>query len=400
MKHVSALVGFGLALAGCSTPVPQLIIGLSGTGAQVCPSTDCRQVELLCPTAMSIRILDPDSGEPYLTQCTSVAIDGRQDMCSLASVDLGDVPIPVKHLEVQIALFPMSQVATDMTSHELICPDMPQFSSGTGFPIEQATPAGVSPALGGVGYYDPGDAKVTVTLGCTNLDAINSSCVAEDLISVNAQAYDFTKMMPVDAADATNLEVSIGEPQGVEDHYELPAGAQIMVPPQDPTDAGGAQWGGEISLRLTRYACAVVFDGHSRQATCRTVARPLGLRGGWIHQAQLDQIIDAIGSKGVPPGGLTVGMVLDASGKPKSGMTVATKTQGSATPSTVMYLDDGTEGKLVPGTTGTRGIFVSTDAPFGTEFSTSQGAGEPTWLGIGGNIQNVVTLVILSPTGN
>ncbi|HEY0193163.1 MAG TPA: hypothetical protein VGC42_18730 [Kofleriaceae bacterium] len=406
MKIATMLITLGgLGLAACSTPVPQLIIGLSGSESQTCPSTVCEKVKLLCPAVMSIKILDPSKPDrPFLSQCTAVARDGSQDMCSLASVDLQNAPIPVQHLEVQVALYPATEILTDPVTQQLMCPDHIQFSSGTGFPVEQASPTTPSPALGGVGFYDPGDAKVEVTLGCTDLSAINTSCQPADLTSVSADVVDFDRHAFVTEADAPQLDVFVGEPQGVDDHYELPANALHLLPrqPSATGDTAHARWGDELSLKLTRFACAEVFQPVA-QATptvaCKAVSRPpIGLRGAWIQRPQLTRLLDALGTKGFPPGGLTVGMVVDSAGAPVAKATVVAKSPDA--PSTVMYLTDDSDSKFAPGSTGKTGIFLSADAPFGTEFSTSQGPAAATLLGFGGNIQDVVTVVILSPNGN
>lgn len=407
MKHVLApIVGIAIALPACSTPVPQLRLALSGSDAQTCPSTDCHKVDLQCPAVMSIKIMDPGKpGSPYLSQCTAVARDGSNDMCSLATVDLGTTPIPVKHLEVQIALYPASEITTNGTTGLLECPEKIDFSSGTGFPIEQASPTMISPALGGVGFYDPGDSVVNVTLGCTDLDAINQSCQVADLVSVSADVLDFQKHTLVTAVDASQLDVFVGEPVGVSDHYELPTTAAHPLMSQtgatsDPNQP--ASWGDELSLQLQRFACAEVLEPVAQATptvTCGRLAKPIGLHGAWIRRVQLMQLLTALGSKGFPSTGFTVGMVVDAAGHPVPNATVIAKSQNE-TPATVMYLSDADDSKLVAGQTGATGIFLSTDAPFGAEFSTSQGAGAPTLLGIGGNIQDVVTVVILSPNGN
>lgn len=404
MKYVLSLITFGtfgtLGLGACSTPVPQLIIGLSDSSAQTCPSTQCQQVSLLCPAVMSIKILDPDHPDsPYLSQCTSVAIDGHNDMCSLASVDLMGTPIPVKHVEVQIALYPATEIPVDPATQELLCPDKIAFSAGTGFPVEQASSTTPMPALGGVGFYDPGDTKVSVTLGCTDLDAINTSCQKDNLYQVTADVTDFQKHAAVEVGDNPQLELFVGEPTGVDDHYELPTDQLVLLPRIGPADAdatSSALWGATPSIVLNQYACVEVLEPVAQATptvTCGPISNPLSLHGAWIPRMQLAKMLNAIGAKGFPSGGLTVGMVVDPSGAPVDDATVGAKAPGAGS-ATVMYLSEDFE-KIDSGKTSGAGIFLSTDAPFGTEFSTSRGAGAPTAIGVGGNIQDVVTVVIL-----
>ena len=53
--------------------------------------------------------------------------------------------------------------------------------------------------------------------------------------------------------------------------------------------------------------------------------------------------------------------------------------------------------QVVPGGTATTstGLFVSMDAPYGTDFRASQGEQQPRALGIGGRVQGKVTIVVL-----
>jgi len=398
MKYaVIAILAGSLAGAACNTPVPSIRVSLSSM-RQSCPSTECMKVSLTCPTVMWIKIMDPDSPDhPFLTQCTPVSFNSTRDMCSLASVDLIDKPIPVRHLEVQMALYPASEIPI-AADQSLLCPDNVNFDA-TGYPVEQALASQPTPALGGVGWYDPGDSVVSVNLGCTDLSAINTSCTPSDLVTVSGTVEDFSTgaVLAADSSDADQLDVFVGEPRGVDAHYELSAAAAPELPRHDTGMV--ATWQNSLSLALTNFACLVVLEQVAQSTstvTCKPLQMsPIALRGAWIDKKQLAEILGALGLKDFPSAGLTIGMVVGEDGRPVAGATVAAKLMP---PSSVIYLSkDHTA--FVAGATSESGIFVSTTAPFGTEFSTTQGVAAPMLIGIGGNIQDRVTVVILSPNG-
>ena len=160
-----------LAIAACHTPPPQLQLAFAGPPSQACPSTDCATMQVKCQTVMSIRIVDPtDASSPYLSQCVLVSPQ-QGDMCALAGVHLDPTPIPVRDLEVQVALYPATVIPRDpMNPDVLLCPTKVEYSAATGFPVEQAQAP--TPALGGRAFYHPGDQAVVVTLGCTDRKSV------------------------------------------------------------------------------------------------------------------------------------------------------------------------------------------------------------------------------------
>jgi hypothetical protein len=377
---------------GCNTPVPSLHIVPAGPPTQACPSTECANVMLRCPSIMSIRIFDPKQPtKALLSQCSTVPTDTHNDLCAVAQVDLIDTPLPVRELDVQIALFPQSRAIVDPNNvANMLCPDV-QFGAASGFPIEQSP----SPALGGRTLYHPGDSVVTVALGCTDLDAINASCIDQAAVDVTATVRDFPNEVSV-ASGQVELRVAVAEPQSSGGSYMIGGSDSHMLTPQP--DTGLATWNSTVSARFTRYVCADVLESNLSEATgtVRCVpavgARTLELVGSWLRRPQLVDYLSSLGASMVPINGLTLGVVLDPALNPVAGATVRTSVVGGMA-GTVRYLTKAGFSATASSTSDT-GIFVSTDAAFGTEF-TAHAAGLTDAIGVGGLVSGRVTIVVL-----
>jgi len=389
MQRASFAIAIG-ALAACHTPPPQLQLAFAGLPSQVCPSTDCAMVPMTCPTVMSIRIFDPaNPSSQYLSQCALVAPQ-HGNMCALAGVDLESTPIPVRDLEVQVALYPATEIQSDpMKPGALLCPTTVEYSAATGFPVEQAQSP--TPALGGYAFYHPGDQSVVVTLGCTDLGSLNESCTVSNQERVTATVKDFSTGLFVSGGSqgvADRLLVLVGEPSMVGDQFVLTPGE---TRPLDRTGEGPpVVWELDVDLPFHKYVCLEVLEDDAQSTAtlrCRnaTASKSLDLSGAWLAKAELTKILLALGLSGFPEGGLTLGMVVDSVGRPVAGAVV------SAGSGTVEYLSE-QGSSFGAGATASNGIFVSRDAAFGTEFSTG-GAGEST--GIGGLVTGRITVVIL-----
>lgn len=383
-------------LAACNTPTPTLLLRFAGPPSQACPSTECSQVPMTCKTVMSIRIVDPaDTTAPYLSQCIEVKPDRKEDMCSLGTVDLIEKPLPVRDLEVQVAVYPASAISIDPDApDELRCPANVQYSAATGFPIEQSP----TPALGGQAFYHPGDDSVTVTLGCTDLASINESCVTSNPLDVTASVDDFDTLFPVpggSSGTASQLKVSVGEPKLLDGSYVLSGDDSRTLKPVIGNSMT-ATWADAIDLRFDKYVCVEVYETVAQSTAalrCRQVSAGsrLDLRGARISKETLQKLLGALEPLEPPPfefpdKGLTIGIVADQAANAVPGI-VVTPSMG-----TVKY--QSTQGMLAGGSTSSTGIFLSTDAPFGATFSTSGGGRTPI-SGIGGAVAGRVTIVIL-----
>jgi hypothetical protein len=353
---------------------------------------------------MSIKIFDPNHPDrPFLTQCSPVNRDVTDDLCALNSVNLDSTPIPVEHLEVEVVVFAAASLARNL-DNSFVCPDVA--FSATGFPVEQSslditTP---SPVVGGVGWYDPGDGRVDVNLGCTNLAAMQA-CTTKNKLDVTARVTNFATgtLVLQGTPDVKALSLGIGEPHSENGQATLDVDDVVpvgVVP--DGQDGAPEVWGGSIVVPIDQYACLNVLESTAQATatvTCTTKA-PLtdavDLRGVWIPRKQLTAILNALGLT-FPDTGITIGMVFDDNGLPASGQAV---TAGKATIKYLSANDDGSGTYTVTERpTATSTIFVSTDAPFPTEFVVSQ-AGQPSLIQIGGGITGRVTVVLLGAHGN
>lgn len=389
------LAACAACVCACSTPTPQIVLGLADGPTQACPA-NCEDIPLPCDAVMSIRMVDPgsDPSDPKsrrFNQCVTVAPGPGSTICSLNSVTLESQPIPVRDLAVQIAVFPGSAVRVDPATGELVCPDV-AYSSATGFPIEQA----FAPALGRQVFYHPGDTTVEIKLGCTDLTAAHAgeNCHNPAAGATRATVLDFNTQVPVPVGQgevADDLFVWAGEPHIFQGRYVLrPADLAAM----QLEGNGTPHWAAETSQSFDHYACVEVLE-NSAQSTallhCTSADDASGeLTGYWINRRTLDPILKTAsqmlgGPDGLPDTGLTIGLVVDASSG--AGVKdVAVRTNG---PGHITYLATGNITGL--NATFDSGVFVSTDAPFGTTFI-APGA-RPA---IGGLVAGKATIVILT----
>lgn len=386
-------MALGAALGACDPPSPSLKLRLSAGPSQPCPSTKCDAVAMACKTYVSIRFLDPGQPTaPYLSQCQEVPQDRKKDVCSVASVDLEVKSIPLRTLEVQVALYPENLIEFDQLTGEPICPTDIQYDAINGFPVD----ADVTPALGGRTFYHPGDDTILVTLGCTDLTAINDpSCMGAEVTQVRATIDDFdVRTGSVGLAFARGLSVTVGEPH--------PFNTEIVLNPADtfPLDliesSTSPSWSASVDHTFTTTTCLAVLDDAPQSTTALTcqdppaTGMPLEVAGMVLSNQVLDQVLAALGRTQFPAQGLTVGIVLDANSETVPNVAVNLPT-GTGT---VQYLS--ADRTTVGGTRTTgSGIFVSTDAPFGTPFAAMVMAPVRSARAIAGLVRGKVTLAIL-----
>jgi len=398
-QPVKCLIGIVVVSAACGTPRPQLLIDLAGPPSQACPSTECSEVPLTCDAVMGIRVFDPkdtDHLTPLLEQCKPIQPNGAADLCAYRTIDLDPIELPIKDLEVQVTVYPLSEVEYDVTTKKYVCPP-PVAYSAINLPIEQAP----TPALGGRGFYHPGDEEVRVTLGCTNLNAINRdpSCAANQGTQVTATVNDFTTRQPIEQRGVDVLRVAIGEPRALGTTYVQNPIDEVELHLVDKSSP--PSWAAEVDQTFNKYVCLDVLEFGTEvtpvlQCTTADVAPQIDLRGVRLHRRDLRNILEALSTAGatmgtVPEDGLTIGIVLDQTSRGAADYVVDTNHQG-----TVTYLSGPTT--FGGSKTSNTGIFVSTDAPFGTRFTTT--GARPTLSAIGGNVAGKITIVILPPAGS
>jgi hypothetical protein len=388
----ASLATYAAWACACSTPTPQIVLGLAGLPTQACPD-DCAMITLPCDPVMSIRIVEPgaDPTDPkarYLDQCVQVLSDTNNTACALNSVSLDSTPVPVRELAVQVAVFPGSAVRVDPMSGKLVCPDV-AYSQGNGFPIE----APFAPALGRQVFYHPGDATVDVKLGCTDVPTMQAgqTCHNPAAGAATATVLDFDSLVPVPVGpggNADELFVWSGEPRVFDGRYVL--GRPDLVA-MKLDDNGTSHWTGERTQSFKRYACVEVLEDVAQTTAtlhCASVADPTtDLTGYWIRRDTLQPILKTaaavLGDSVVPDTGLTIGLVVDSTALGVAGVAVRT-----SSPAHITYLSKSGVGNDATFATG---IFVSADAPFGTTFFVPGARPE-----IGGLVAGKATIVILT----
>lgn len=406
MKRALSLV----VLAACSQPPLALTFDVTQGAEDACfvsptmKAASCSDVALPCRSVVSIRIYSPDdAGAPYVAVCKELM--GQPDLCAIAGVDLPDPiqPIPDQTLEVDIVVFPFSAAMLDPMTGELHCPTGVEFDAA-GFPIgadepcmeSSATECPPDPAIGGRAFYHPGDPNTVVPLGCVDISQVdNASCSGGPIVDVSAIVDDFDTDVTVPSTLADDLTVSVGQPKattvGTQTEYVLDSAEAFPLARTAVTPVPG--WSADIATTFTSPCLEVLEDGAQTTATlsCVAPASPtptsFHLEGWRLAKATLDQVLAALGEPEFPDAGLVVGIVLDPLGNPIANQMV------SPTSGTIRYLSADHTTFMTGGSTTSSGIFVSTDAQFGTAFSVASGV--QTALGYGGLVEGKVTIVVL-----
>jgi hypothetical protein len=395
-----------LALAACGDPPPlTLKYTLTQQPDQLCfaniatqtPARNCSDVAMLCPAVLSVRILSPsDPTEPYVSVCQPVV--GPMNLCSIAAIDLPApaVKVPSQTLEVQVAVYADADLPRDPND-----PTLPSCEPATSLafaPDNLPVSTAPSPVIGGRAFYHPGDTTTVVALGCTDEMAIQDpKCIGANTVAVTATVNDFDTEVTVPPSLTTSLTVLFGEPQpitiGANTVYVLSSN-EVKALSQTQTSPTPA-WGGAVDLKLMASACLEVLEDVPQETpsvVCKQVAagqNMVDLTGVRLAKPTLDGLLSALQRTQFPPEGLVVGIVLDYLDNPVQGATV------SASAGTVRYLSDNRLQFVLGGTTNTNGIFVSTDAKFGSQFTALGPAPTNFGDGYGGLIQGKVTIVVL-----
>lgn len=390
-------LALAVLLAACDPPQPEIEIEFSSGPAAKCPSTACNEIEMTCRSFFSVRILDPsDPMAPYHSECIEIPqrLDDK-DICTIGGIDLTPQKLPYRDLEVQIAVFPAEVVTFDDLGRP-VCPADTSYDFVTGFPIASADK--VTPSLGGRGYYRAGDDVIHVTLGCSNLDALsNDQCEGIASVTVNATVEDFDSHLGVIGDEAERLSVGVGQPKPQAGGYAL---NNADLTPLAHNGFNSSAWSGTADELFTSHACITVLDDTPQSTTsvaCRTAKvtdASIELNGAHagvrLNKGSLDQILGALSLSQFPIEGLTIGVVVDG-GVPVGNRVV------SAPGATIEYLSSDRSTVTGTSTSGgpNGGVFVSRDAPFGTEFSTTSMVPPSTPKKIGGLIRGKVTIVVL-----
>jgi hypothetical protein len=394
-----AVASAAAVLAACGSDTLHIALQISSGPVQACPyaagaqAPTCSDVPMRCDSVLHIRIVRPSRPlESYLPLCQEIP-RAEQDLCSLELINLPVRQLPKETLEVQVMIWPRAAVKTDELGapdcHEIYGQPVSVQFGVHGFP-EESVPA---PALGGRAFYHPGDALTVVTLGCSDLREVNQpACVGPVEILASVDELDF---LGAPLAQPASVLVSFGEPRYManRDEHEWRHLGGLAA-------AGDGRWSGGIDELDLEDSICVDVQGNlgASTPTVRCVrpavgARRLMLAGTWLPSQRLQQFVSGLGYADVPPEGLTIGIVLDPRGRPAEGYRVETRPAENVE---VKYLD--ASGAVVGGATATveGGLFVSENAPYGTDFRAYQGTAERTLQpGVGGRVRGKVTLVVL-----
>jgi hypothetical protein len=393
-----------LALAACGDPPPLTLKYTLTTGPeQRCmngsvPAQNCLEVAMPCPAVLSVRILAPsDPTEPFVSVCEPIV--GRQDLCSIAAIDL---PAPATRitsqtLEVQVAVYADADLPhPDDPSVPSCEPATSLVFTGKGL-VQDAVP---SPAIAGAAFYHPGDATTVVALGCVDAAAIQTKCLGANTLTVHATVSDFDTEVSVPSSLADQLSVLFGEPQAV----TIGNTTQYALSPTDAHELSRSMagttpsWLGTFDEKLVQAECLEVLEDVA-QATPSLVCKPstsgqqqISMIGTRLAKSTLDQILAVLHDTSFPPEGLTVGVVLDSLSNPVANAMVTTDDPMAQPP---FYLS-ANRLALQAGQTSSNGIFMQTDAKFGSTFTAKGSVGaNVTTSGYGGLVEGKVTIVVL-----
>ncbi len=417
-----------IALLGCGDPPPMVLkFKISQVPGYQCltdtppvePAKTCAGVPMLCDGTLEVRIFPPsDPKTPYLSTCKPMT--GRKDACAIAGVDLPPpvVAMPAERLEIQMVVYPTDALPSDGDGNP-ICPPPPDFALD-GYPVVKQTCSDHSskdpndpafcwpaPAIGGSAFYNPGDTETVIELGCTDLDELRAaSCSGAVTTNITANVIDFNTLAVVSSL-TQDLAVSVGEP--------VPSGSEFRLSNSDTrplpvVSAAEATWGGDVDLQFMSSACLEVLEDNAQSTAtlrCLSVAPAVpsitftgGSSGVRLSKATLFDVLNALGEPTFPNGGLVVGLAIDQNGKPIAGRPITTDhdadcmmATGTNIPCVDNYLSADLMHIVAGGKTSTSGVFVSTQAPYGTTFTL--GGTNPPVNGFGGLVDGKVTIVIL-----
>jgi hypothetical protein len=204
------------------------------------------------------------------------------------------------------------------------------------------------------------------------------TCIGQKTLTVTASATDFDTAVSVSPATADTLLVSVGEPtfdSGVNGFVLNSTNTHPLT--RDPPGPVPS-WTAELdNFAPAVSACIEVLeDGAQTTAavTCTSHLDPEGLHlsGIRLAKATLDGLLQS--QTGVfPVQGLVIGKALLATGAPAENVTITPSDPDHAD---ILYLSDaGTfVGPPAMTATGTSGLWVSKNAPYGTVFHARQGA--------------------------
>ena len=257
-------------LAACELPPFTIIYKISDGPTQSCPSASCDEVSIACESVLDIRVLRPTQPmQPLIDVCEAVNPDRDRTLCAIETIDLPRKRLPAETLEVQVVLWPRSAVE-DPETGELQCKrNRLTFSHTDGFPLDQLP----APALGGHAYFEPGDERTEVTLGCTDWLAVNDpTCVGPKRVAVTATVSDFDTRLNVGEALGNQLALDVGEPKENQGVYVMEPRDVSTLPRTvlGPTPV----WAADVEREFQTSACLQVLEDVPQATSSITCREP------------------------------------------------------------------------------------------------------------------------------
>jgi hypothetical protein len=213
-------------------------------------------------------------------------------------------------------------------------------------------------------------------------------------VTATVLGFDSQVSVPVGPDGTDGLFVWSGEPRNFDRSSVLQPSDVVRM---QLDDSGTAHWTAERGQPFQLYACVEVLEDIPQTAAtlhCSSAIDPIGeLTGYWMRRDTLQSILRTAAAAGVledpevPDIGLTIGLVVDGSAVGVEGVPVT----ASDPQAHITYLSKTGIGNQV---TFANGIFVSTDAAFGTTFSAS--ARGATRHEVGGLVAGKATIVVLT----
>jgi len=386
-----------LGACGGNDPEPLRVrFTLDTDAAHRCQFDSCEDYPMGCGATLGVRIvaaesLGVDAGIGGSTEAAVLAracleVPASTTLCGVDDVnvelELGD-QIPTGKAQIQVVIAPPpGEGAAPACPDELFRFDL------QGVPL----PLPTEPPLGGAATFDIGSAALAVVpLACPNPDVLNQSTCLAGSKHVIARVDDMVRVVTVERAVATTLNVLVGKPRF--DTSTTPPRWLLQPPDSDELDLNDLSplpiWEGDISRTFDTSACVLVTVdaiGATTEVTCTNDLSVesdghLDLDGLYLSNVPgdtdvLDEVLAAAGLPAVPSGGLVIGRVVDALGQPQAGVVVASaEPSGSA----VEYVTEDAGGSLIGvasgGSTRNNGFFIARTAPYGSRWTATHGDG-------------------------
>ena len=413
--HIFALAALSAALA-CDGDLPreaQLSIRIAADSPEDevlrgCQSSLCQDYAMDCGATLMLRVSDPDtgevlqnSGEPLL-RCIAVA-PANDGLCSLRNLGTElELAVPALDMRVEVALWNPNQLGvgdcrqllSELSPYELFDAHGRPQRSFLGDPD-------MVPALGGAEYFRAGQNEdLQIRLDCHNQARLRE-CSLVPTTLIRATARDITTLLPLRPEQARLVTVRVGEVRNDSANPEMP---RYLLDQLEPiplvSDVAPPLYETTLERRFGDEVCTASLED-TPQATssahCEAVqtnADTIELAPLHLPKSTLSAILNALNLDSFPPAGLVVGRVVDESFSPAPGV-VVTPSEGS-----LVYLSDdlSTADALF---TSDSAYFVSTDVPYGTNFTAAHFDGRRhTGSPNAGLIEGKVTTLLIQLSGD